>query len=59
MSHLLDQAFDEAHNQTVIAKDLKHVQWGRIDYMNVTYLTTKWGLWQYVSFISPGSIAYD
>ena len=25
-----------------------HVKWGRIDYINVTALTTKWGVWQYV-----------
>ncbi|KAJ2991139.1 hypothetical protein NUW54_g8276 [Trametes sanguinea] len=42
---MVDQSFDDAFNQTVIAKDLPNVRWGRIDYLNVTYLTTKWAVW--------------
>lgn len=49
ISKFLDSAFDEAYNQTVLAGDLPHVRWGRIDYINVTYITTKWAVWQYVS----------
>ncbi|KAI9064816.1 hypothetical protein FKP32DRAFT_1591048 [Trametes sanguinea] len=45
LSKMVDQSFDDAFNQTVIAKDLPNVRWGRIDYLNVTYLTTKWAVW--------------
>ncbi|KAI0751081.1 hypothetical protein C8Q80DRAFT_1155439 [Daedaleopsis nitida] len=45
VSKVVDQAFDDAYNQTVIAGDLPNVRWARIDYMNVTYLTTKWNVW--------------
>lgn len=46
LSKLVDKQFDAAYNETVIADDLPDVRWGRIDYMNVTYLTTKWNIWQ-------------
>ncbi|KAI0353134.1 hypothetical protein OH77DRAFT_1459171 [Trametes cingulata] len=45
ISKFVDQSFDEAYNRTVIAGDLPNVRWGRIDYLNVTYLTTKWAVW--------------
>ncbi|KAH9899566.1 hypothetical protein C8Q73DRAFT_753948 [Cubamyces lactineus] len=45
LSQMVDQSFDEAYNRTVIAGDLPNVRWGRIDYLNVTYLTTKWSIW--------------
>ncbi|PIL37411.1 hypothetical protein GSI_01105 [Ganoderma sinense ZZ0214-1] len=45
ISKIVDKSFDDAYNQTVIAGDLPHVRWGRIDYMTVTYLTTKWSIW--------------
>lgn len=48
VSKYLDQVFDSAYNQTLLAGDLPNVKWGRIDYLNVTYITTKWGVWQYV-----------
>ena len=43
----MDEQFDIAYNDTLIAEDLPNVQWGRIDYLNVTYLTTKWNVWRY------------
>ncbi|KZT71625.1 hypothetical protein DAEQUDRAFT_763840 [Daedalea quercina L-15889] len=46
MSQKLDDSFDKAFNQTVIVGDLPNVRWGRIDYLNVTYITTKWSIWQ-------------
>ncbi|KAF8204767.1 hypothetical protein BJ912DRAFT_939257 [Pholiota molesta] len=46
VSKYLDNVFDSAFNETHIAGDLPHVRWGRIDYMNVTYVTTKWAVWQ-------------
>lgn len=46
LSKITDQEFDAAFNQTMIAGDLPDVRWGRIDYLNVTYLTTKWNIWQ-------------
>ncbi|PPQ79473.1 hypothetical protein CVT25_002609 [Psilocybe cyanescens] len=48
VSKFMDEVFDDAYNQTQIAGDLPHVRWGRIDYLNVTAITTKWGIWQYV-----------
>lgn len=48
ISKLVDREFDAAYNETVIADDLPNVKWGRIDYLNVTYLTTKWNVWRYV-----------
>ena len=47
ISKYLDGVFDSAYNQTQIIGDLPNVKWGRIDYLNVTYITTKWGIWQY------------
>ncbi|KAK7696266.1 hypothetical protein QCA50_000919 [Cerrena zonata] len=46
MSKLLDDQWDEAFNITQNLKDIPYVKWGRIDYFNVTYLTTKWNIWQ-------------
>ncbi|THG98089.1 hypothetical protein EW026_g4030 [Hermanssonia centrifuga] len=46
ISKLLDNQFDAAYNESLIENDLPDVRWGRIDYLNVTYLTTKWNIWQ-------------
>ncbi|KAJ7682215.1 hypothetical protein DFH06DRAFT_1075829 [Mycena polygramma] len=51
ISKFIDQAFDESFNETVIADDLPHVRWARIDYLNVTYVTTKWSLWTAPSIV--------
>lgn len=48
VSQKLDDSFDKAFNESTIAGDLPNVRWGRIDYLNVTYLTTKWSIWQSV-----------
>ncbi|KAI0650445.1 hypothetical protein C8Q79DRAFT_902407 [Trametes meyenii] len=45
VSKFVDESFDKAFNETVAAGDLPNVRWGRIDYINVTYLTTKWAVW--------------
>ncbi|KAJ7054982.1 hypothetical protein C8F01DRAFT_1160568 [Mycena amicta] len=45
ISKFFDTAFDETYNDTLIAGDLPHVRFARLDYLNVTYVTTKWGLW--------------
>jgi len=45
-SEMVDTTFDAAYNATVNEDDLKNVRWGRIDYVDVTALTTKWGVWQ-------------
>jgi hypothetical protein len=52
ISKYMDQVFDSAFNETLHANDLPNVRWGRINYLDVTYLTTKWNVWQYVSFIA-------
>ncbi|KDR84092.1 hypothetical protein GALMADRAFT_55661 [Galerina marginata CBS 339.88] len=46
LSKFLDNVFDTAFNETQLAGDLPYVKWGRIDYLNVTGITTKWGVWQ-------------
>ncbi|KAF9035087.1 hypothetical protein BDZ89DRAFT_1062344 [Hymenopellis radicata] len=46
LSKFVDEAFDDAYNRTLLADDMPNVRWGRIDYFNVTYLTTKWVVWQ-------------
>jgi len=46
VSKFLDGVFDTAFNESLIAGDLPHVKWGRIDYLNVTAITTKWVIWQ-------------
>jgi len=46
VSTIFDQRFDEAYDLTAKANDLAHVKWGRIDYFNVTRITTKWNVWR-------------
>jgi hypothetical protein len=48
ISKFVDEVFDSAYNETQLAGDLPHIRWGRIDYLNVSIITTKWGIWQYV-----------
>ncbi|KAG6910797.1 hypothetical protein DXG01_007686 [Tephrocybe rancida] len=45
VSLFVDKVFDEAFNETLVAGDLPNVRWGRIDYLNVTGITTKWSIW--------------
>jgi hypothetical protein len=51
LSVIFDEKFDEAFDLTAKEKDLYHVKWGRIDYFNVTRITTKWNVWRYVSLL--------
>ncbi|KIK64873.1 hypothetical protein GYMLUDRAFT_240812 [Collybiopsis luxurians FD-317 M1] len=51
MSQFVDQIFDETFNETLVAGDMPHLRWGRIDYLNVTYITTKWCVWQAPTFV--------
>jgi hypothetical protein len=46
VSKFLDDVFDSAYNKTQLKGDLPNVRWGRVDYLNVTAITTKWALWQ-------------
>jgi len=46
VSTYFDKTFDGAYNLTVEAGDLKHVKWARIDYLAVTEITTRWGIWK-------------
>lgn len=48
VSSFFDKTFDGAHNLTVQAGDLKNVRWARIDYLEVTDITTRWGIWKSV-----------
>lgn len=50
VSSFFDKTFDGAHNLTVQAGDLKNVRWARIDYLEVTDITTRWGIWKSVLF---------
>ncbi|KAF7975627.1 hypothetical protein HWV62_9061 [Athelia sp. TMB] len=45
VSKFADTMFDSAFNLTQEEGDLKHVRWARIDYLNVTRITTKWNVW--------------
>ncbi|KAG6812091.1 hypothetical protein H0H92_004391 [Tricholoma furcatifolium] len=45
ISLFVDQIFDAAFNETEFVGDLPNVRWGRIDYLNVTAITTKWSIW--------------
>lgn len=53
----MDNVFDSAFNLTQVAGDLPNVRWGRIDYLNVTAITTRWSVWKYV-FLSSLSLPY-
>ncbi|KAG8865162.1 hypothetical protein FRB96_000051 [Tulasnella sp. 330] len=48
LAKITDQKFDATYNLTHSARDkaLPHVRWGRINYLDVTHLTTKWGVWK-------------
>jgi len=50
-SAIVDKEFNEAYNISVNENTLPHVRWGRIDYLNVTRLTTRWGVWRAPIFI--------
>lgn len=52
-----DREFDEAYNTTLIENDLPNFRWARIDYMNVTYITTKWAVWKCVIILRTPSNA--
>ncbi|KAJ7771008.1 hypothetical protein DFH07DRAFT_879541 [Mycena maculata] len=45
ISKFVDTIFDDTYNETLIAGDLPNVRFARINYLNVTYVTTKWNLW--------------
>ncbi|PAV21035.1 hypothetical protein PNOK_0366200 [Pyrrhoderma noxium] len=46
VSKYVDEQFDKAFNLAQESGELPHVRWGRIDYMNVTTITTKWNVWR-------------
>jgi len=46
VSDFFDKTFDGAYNLTQEAGDLKHVRWARVDYLAVTDITTRWGIWR-------------
>ncbi|KAA1466529.1 hypothetical protein DENSPDRAFT_831386 [Dentipellis sp. KUC8613] len=46
LSSYVDEQFDAAYNLTQQEQDLPNVKWGRIDYINVTEITTRWSVWQ-------------
>lgn len=54
VSSYFDQTFDGAHNLTLKAGDLKNVRWARVDYLEVTDITTRWGIWK--SVLPPCSL---
>jgi len=45
VSLFADKEFNQAYNTSLIENDLPHVRWARIDYMNVSYITSKWAIW--------------
>ncbi|KAG9039502.1 hypothetical protein FRB95_009082 [Tulasnella sp. JGI-2019a] len=48
LAKLTDEKFDATYNLTRVSleKALPHVKFGRINYLDVTYLTTKWSVWK-------------
>ncbi|KAH8834664.1 hypothetical protein DL96DRAFT_1667062 [Flagelloscypha sp. PMI_526] len=46
VSRFVDEHFDAAFDDITKNGQLPHVKWARIDYFNVTYLTTKWNMWR-------------
>jgi hypothetical protein len=57
MSKHGDEQFDKLYNYT-LEHPLPNVRFARIDYMNVTYITTKWAVWRSVALynvrVCPG-----
>lgn len=51
VSTYFDKVFDAAYNQTQEVGDLQHVRWARVDYLAVTDITTRWGIWKYVDLV--------
>lgn len=45
ISKYVDTVFDQAYNHTLEKGDLPHVRFGRIDYLDVTSITTRWAVW--------------
>ncbi|KAI6127383.1 hypothetical protein EDD16DRAFT_283431 [Pisolithus croceorrhizus] len=45
ISKYVDTVFDQTYNYTLDKGDLPHVRFGRIDYIDVTSITTKWAVW--------------
>jgi hypothetical protein len=59
VTQFVEEAFVAAFNETMEnGNDLPDVRWARIDYFNVTLLTTKWMVWKYVSspFLTQRSV---
>ncbi|KAG9019544.1 hypothetical protein FRB90_000853 [Tulasnella sp. 427] len=48
MNKLVDERFEAAFNLTQSSpeKALPHVRWGRINYLDVTAITTRWWVWK-------------
>lgn len=59
ISKFVDESFDAAYNYTLEKGDLEHVRFGRIDYLDVTVITTKWALWSYVSASHRSSVSLN
>ncbi|KAH7887404.1 hypothetical protein F5I97DRAFT_824947 [Phlebopus sp. FC_14] len=45
VSKFVDNVFDATYNYTLDKGDLDNVRFGRIDYLDVTKITTKWAVW--------------
>jgi hypothetical protein len=56
MSKFADQRFDELYNYTLAQDDLPYVKFARIDYLNTTYITTKWNVWRLLFPYMPYNI---
>ena len=51
VSSYFDSTFDGAYNLTRDAADAPNLRWGRIDYLDVTEITTRWVIWKYAKFL--------
>jgi hypothetical protein len=46
VSKYVDEAFDKAYDIALTNDDVPDIKWGRIDYMDVTKVTTEWMVWK-------------
>lgn len=59
LSKYVDKEFDGAYNLSLINEDLPNVRFGRIDYLTVTRLTTRWFVWKCVSAYRSSLLVSD
>ncbi|PVG00462.1 hypothetical protein CPB86DRAFT_684380, partial [Serendipita vermifera] len=71
VSKYVDDAYDRAYDAALTNDDLSNIKWGRVDYMDVTKITTEWMVWKApvlviarnqgkeLRFLYPGQISLE